>query len=166
LKFKWSIEDKFESHEKFPLRGSMDCLGVSGDYLFLLDFKSSKQSASSNKQIESFQSLQLWVYSLAARLKIPDFASKSVVIGYVVLDEPSASNLLSSDEELVKKLKSKKVGAPALFKEPFNEKIDLALKKIQELMDQIKDDQSFRAEPLNGCDYCTMISVCPRGTHV
>ncbi len=163
MKFKWIIEEKFLGDENFPLRGSMDCLGVSGDYLFLLDFKSSKESASTNTKVESFESLQLWVYSLAARLSIKDFASKTVVIGYVVLDDSSKSNLLSSDEDLVKLLKSKKVGAAALFKDSFSEKIDLAWTKIQELMKSIKEDRTFKAEPVNGCKYCTMINVCPRG---
>ena len=74
----WKIEEAFTPVEAFPFRGSMDCLGISEHYLFLLDFKSSKEAASTNKDVENFESLQLWVYALAAKLKIPDFSKKQV----------------------------------------------------------------------------------------
>ncbi len=162
-KVTWSIEEKFTGTEDFPLGGSMDCLGTSSKYILLLDFKSSDSAASSNKEIENFESFQLWVYSLAAKRKLTDFSHKEILVGYVVLDDPSLSNLLTSDEDLFHKLKQNKVGAPAKFKELYSDKLTMSWEKIQTLMSDIKKDEKFLPLPRSGCQYCMMINVCPKG---
>ncbi len=168
----WKIEEKFQSDQDFKLSGIMDCLGISDSTIFLLDFKSSKAAASTNSEVEKIESLQLWVYSLAAQKMIPDFDKKQIVIGYVVLDDPSESNLLISDEGIVARLKEKKIGKPKIFSEEFTQSLKLAWKKVKELSVTIQAETRFAAIPRKAavCDYCELSRVCLKtstgATHV
>jgi hypothetical protein len=93
----WKNEKEFKLAFPFALNGKIDCMAESGDVVFLLDFKSTKFSASTSKQVETFEGLQLWVYALASACEIKNFAQKSIVMGFIALDNPSESNLLFSD---------------------------------------------------------------------
>jgi hypothetical protein len=161
----WKIEAPFEASDSFPLKGQMDALGTGARTLFLLDFKSTKSSASSNLEIEQFESLQLWVYAHAARARTPDWDRRQVVIGYVVLDDPSESNLLLADEDLFIKLKAQKLCRTKVWTEDFNDYLHRSGERIQELMSTIRDDRSFHIRPRKPqvCHFCEVAPVCPKG---
>lgn len=158
----WRIEEKFQSDENFKLTGIMDCLGISATTIFLLDFKSSKAAASTNTEVEKMESLQLWVYSLAAQKLLPDFDKKKIVIGYVVLDDPSESNLLLSDQDLMARLKENKIGKPKLLSEDFSESLKKAQERVKELAHIIESEALFTPQPRKSgvCDYCELTRVC------
>jgi RecB family exonuclease len=163
-KVEWKIEERFQKDESLPLNGIMDCLAITKNNIILLDFKSSKAAASTNTEVEAIESYQLWVYALAARKMIPGFAQKNIVMGFVVLDDTTESNLLLSDEDLFAKVKEAKIARPKMFSEPFPATLDLSWTKIQEIMTAVKTDKTFPPRPRksNTCDFCSLISVCPR----
>jgi len=161
----WEIEVDFKLSLKYLLSGKIDCLGISKDYVFLLDFKSTKSAASTNKEVEEFESLQLWAYALAAKHRVPDFESKSLVLGYVVLDDASESNLLVSDENLFNLLKVSKTFRSKLFKAPLPELLRDAQTKMDSLQLAIAQDDTFAASPrkASACHFCELSSVCIKG---
>ncbi len=164
-KIAWNIEDEFEITDEIKLNGKIDCWGVSAEHLFLLDFKSSKAAASTNIEIETMESLQLWVYALAAQKKLPDLAKKSIVMGYIVLDDPSESNLLMSDEVMYRKIKESKISRAKMLDKDFFDSLKNAQEKILLLAQDIKQDKLFIPKPRKPhvCVYCELSPVCLKG---
>jgi hypothetical protein len=158
----WKNEKEFKLTSPFPLNGKIDCMAESGDVVFLLDFKSTKFSASTSKQVETFEGLQLWVYALASACEIKNFSHKSIVIGFIALDNPSESNLLFSDPALFEKFKAAKFSKAHLFKTPFPEIFKEAQTKIESVKKSIEEDTRFLANPkkLDVCKFCDLNKIC------
>jgi CRISPR/Cas system-associated exonuclease Cas4 (RecB family) len=158
----WKIEESFSMEDHFPIKGRIDCLGETSHHLFLLDFKSTEFSASSTTEILDFEAVQLWVYALAAQSQLKDFDKKSIVLGYVVLDDPSKSNLIVSDEGLFEKIKSEKLCKVQIFKEDFSSLLLEAQKRLLTLTQVILDEGQFAPKPRkkNVCEYCDINKVC------
>lgn len=158
----WSIEEDFSFTDVYKLNGKIDCLGRHGDTVFLMDFKSTKYGASSNKEIEQFDSLQLWAYAKAASKSIENFEHKSVVLGFISLDNPSESNLLLTDPELFEKFKSAKICKQQVFKIPFPELFKSAQEKMLSLSLAIQTEKVYPARPRksDACTYCELTKVC------
>lgn len=169
-KITWKIEEEFQNQTDFKLSGKIDCLGIGSKNIFLLDFKSSKAAASSNTDVESYESIQLWVYALAAQRKIQDFNSRSVSIGYVVLDDPTESNLLFMDEDIFSKVKASKICRPKMLSEEFLEMLKAADEKIIQTVNLIRAEKEYPSRPRSSsaCQYCEMATVCVKSelTHV
>ncbi len=169
-KISWKIEEEFQNQTDFKLSGKIDCVGIGEKNIFLLDFKSSKASASSNSDIENFESIQLWVYALATQRKLTDFNSKSVSIGYVVLDDPEESNLLFMDEDVFSKVKAAKICRPKMLSDDFLQMLKNADEKIIQTVDLIRSDKKYVSRPRtsSACSYCEISSVCLKSevTHV
>jgi CRISPR/Cas system-associated exonuclease Cas4 (RecB family) len=161
-KIDWKIEEGFNLTESFKLNGRIDCMGVGQNYLFLLDFKSTEYSASSSSDVNEMEALQLWAYAHAAETLVQDFSQKTVVMGYVVLDDPSKSNLLSSDEEFITLMKEAKLCKTHRFKEDFSEKLKEAQEKMLALTLAINAEKDFLAKPRKSgaCDFCELSKVC------
>ena len=159
-KIEWKIEEDFKLTEPFIMNGRIDCMGISSKYLFLLDFKSTEYSASSNKEVTEIEAIQLWAYAHAAGKMLNDFAQKTVVLGYVVLDDPSKSNLLTEDEDLAKALKG--ICKSQKLKENFSEKLKEAQDKMTNLTLAIAAEKNFLAKPRKPgtCDFCELNKVC------
>lgn len=159
---KWDIEREFKLDTEIRVSGRIDCIGVTPERIYLLDFKSSVSSASSNKEIEELESLQLWVYAMAAAKLIPDFSSKKIILGYVVLDDPSASNLMVSHEDDLDILKASKEFKVKLFKDQFAELFQRAQEKLLTVAASIKAETRFPATPrkLSACHFCELNKVC------
>ncbi len=158
----WSIEEDFSFTDEYKLNGKIDCLGRHGNTVFLMDFKSTKYGASSNKEIEQFDSLQLWAYAKAASKTIDNFEHKSVVLGFISLDNPSESNLLLTDPELFEKLKSAKICKQQVFKIPFPELFKSAQEKMLSVSLAIQTEKVYPARPRksDACTYCELTKVC------
>ena len=158
----WSIEEDFSFTDEYKLNGKIDCLGRHGNTVFLMDFKSTKYGASSNKEIEQFDSLQLWAYAKAASKSIENFEHKSVVLGFISLDNPSESNLLLTDPELFEKFKSAKICKQQIFKIPFPELFKSAQEKMLSLSLAIQTEKVYPARPRksDACTYCELTKVC------
>lgn len=158
-KIEWKIEEPFQIDEKFKLNGRIDCLGVGNKYLLLLDFKSTEFSASSNSDVTDYEALQLWAYAHASESRI---GNKTVIMGYVVLDDSSKSNLLTSDEETAKLIKDAKLCKSHRFKEDFSTKLKEAQEKMVGLSLAIQAEKEFKATPRKSstCDFCELNKVC------
>lgn len=161
-KVEWKIEERFSLSTNYKLNGIIDCLGITKDYIFLLDFKSTSSSASSNTDVAQYDAVQLWTYAKAAETMVSDFTAKSVVMGYVVLDDSSSSNLLTSDEELVKLIKDAKICSIHRFKEDFSDKLKEASELLDKLSLSIHSDTVFKSNPRksSACTYCELGKVC------
>lgn len=161
-KIEWKIEEPFRLTEGFTMNGRIDCMGIGQKTLFLLDFKSTEFSASSNIEVNDLESIQLWAYAHASKNLIKDFDSRTIVLGYVVLDDPSSSNLLTSDEEVAAKLKEAKFCKSFRFKEEFPLKLKEAQEKMTQLTLAIAQEKEFSAKPRkNGtCNFCELNKVC------
>ena len=161
-KIDWKIEEPFKLNDGFTMNGRIDCMGVGQKYLFLLDFKSTEFSASSNNEVSDMESIQLWAYAHASQTLVKDFENKTVILGYVVLDDPSSSNLLTSDEELAAKLKEARFCKSFKFKEEFPLKLKEAQEKMTELTLAIASEKEFPARPrkTGTCKFCELNKVC------
>lgn len=158
----WKIEEPFSMEENFPMKGRIDCLGITPKHLFLLDFKSTEFSASSTSEILDLEAVQLWVYALAAQAQVKDFEKRSIVLGYVVLDDPSKSNLIVEDEDLFDKIKSEKLCRVQPFKDDFSSLLSSAREHLLALAKTITDESQFPARPRKRsvCEYCDISKVC------
>lgn len=158
----WRMEEEFHLTDDYILRGKIDCIGLGKKNLFLLDFKSTKYSASSTSEIEHLESLQLWTYAKAASHKILDFKHRHITLGFVVLDDPSDSNLLTNDDSLFDSLKASKLCKQKMFKESFEDIFQKAQEKMSALTLAIKSEKVFPAQPrkTNACHFCELTKVC------
>ena len=161
-KVDWTIEEDFSISTDYKLRGKIDCIGRHQNTIFLIDFKSTKYAASTNKEVEQLESLQLWAYALAATKKIENFEHLSVVLGYISLDNPSESNLLLTDAETLEKFKAAKLCRHHLFKTPFPELFRSAQEKMLAVSLAIKEEEVYPARPRknDACTYCELARVC------
>lgn len=159
-KIEWKIEESFSVEENFKMKGRIDCMGVGERTLFLLDFKSTEFSASSNAEVVNYEAVQLWAYAHAAQNLVNDFDKKTIVLGYVVLDDPSKSNLLTDDEDLARSLKG--LCKSHAFKDPFTQKIKEAQSRLTDLAVTISIEKTFMAAPRKAttCMYCELNKVC------
>lgn len=159
---KWSLEVEFSLDDSYKLNGKIDCVGKIEDITFLLDFKSTKHAASSFKEIEELESLQLWAYAKAAGFNDNKFPFSSVVMGYVSLDNPTESNLLFSDPDLALKFKNSKLCRVQSFKLPFQEVYKSAEEKMLAVTLAITGENVYPARPRKpqACQYCELTKVC------
>jgi hypothetical protein len=161
-KVTWSVEWPFMFQNDYLIKGRVDCLGVSSQYLFLLDFKSTEYSASSFKEVVDLEAVQLWIYALASNQLLKEFKNKKIVMGYVILDDSSKSNLLSSDDEFIDKLKQSELSKCYKFKDDFLEMLHGAELKMNTLSATILSEENFPARPRKSstCTYCELNKVC------
>lgn len=159
---KWTIEEDFSFTDEFKLTGKIDCIGHHQNTIFLLDFKSTKHGASSNKEVEQLESLQLWVYAKAAGREIENFEHQSIVMGFITLDNPSESNLLFTDSALFEKFKTAKMCKQQIFKVPFPELFKSAQEKMLSVSLSIQAEKIYPARPrkTDACTYCELTRVC------
>ena len=158
----WSIEEDFSFTDGYKLNGKIDCLGQFQNTVFLLDFKSTKYGASSNKEVEGLESLQLWTYAKAAARSIENFEQKSIVLGFVSLDNPAESNILTNDPELFEKFKAAKLCKQQVFKIPFPELFQSAQEKMLSVSLAIEAEKIYPARPRknDACSFCELTKVC------
>lgn len=162
LEVKWTIEADFNFTDSYKITGKIDCLGESSNLVLLLDFKSTKGGASPYSEVESLESLQLWAYAYAASRIIPDLKSKSIIMGFISLDKPSDSNLITNDAEILDKLKSSKICKQKIFSEDFSETFDKAKELMSDLAVSIASEEKFPAKPRKSkaCHFCELTKVC------
>jgi hypothetical protein len=158
----WSIEEDFSFTDQYKLNGKIDCIGRHQNTIFLLDFKSTKYGASSNKEVEQLESLQLWAYAKAASRNIENFEHQSVVMGFITLDNPSESNLLFTDAELFDKFKAARICKQQIFKIPFAELFKSAQEKMLSVSLAIQSEKIYPARPRksDACTFCELTKVC------
>ncbi|MFL5783409.1 MAG: PD-(D/E)XK nuclease family protein, partial [Bacteriovoracaceae bacterium] len=158
----WHPEEEFDFTEDYRMKGKIDCLGISDRYIILLDFKSTKGAGSTNKEIETLQSLQLWAYAKAASISQKDFAKKDIIMGFVSLDKPVESNLFHSSPEVEKALRAQKLCTQGKPKTDFRELFREAGEKMQSLALAIRSEKNFVAQPRKDkvCNFCELNKVC------
>lgn len=161
-KVSWHPEEEFDFTDDYRIKGKIDCLGITSRQIILLDFKSTKGAASTNKEIENLDSLQLWAYAKAASVSQKDFATKDIIMGFVSLDKPKESNLFHSSPDLEKELKAKKLCTNGKPKKDFRELFQEAGERMQSLALSIKSETGFMAIPRKDkvCTFCELNKVC------
>ena len=167
-KIDWKIEESFSFDQNYKMKGQIDCLGVGERFVFLLDFKSTAAAASSSTEVSSYESIQLWAYAQAGKNLISGFENKIIILGYVVLDDPQNSNLLTSDEDFSKLVKDSKLCKIHRFKEDFHLKLKEAEEKMQLLALTVSAEKEFMARPRKAgtCTYCELNKVCVKSETV
>jgi CRISPR/Cas system-associated exonuclease Cas4 (RecB family) len=160
----WTFEESFELNRHLSLKGRMDCLGKGAKHLFLIDFKSSEYSASSGSEIMKFDAVQLWIYAIAAAQKLGDLSHFNVTLGYVVLDDPSKSVIVSWDENLSENLKTHKMCKLTKVKEDFSTMLSHAHNRLLSLSSAIVEEKVFPPRPRtkDSCTYCELNKLCPK----
>ncbi len=158
----WKMEQSFDFTDGYRVVGKIDALGLSSRSVILIDFKSTASAASTNSEVEEFESLQLWTYARAAEKMIQDFRGKSIVLGYVSLDRPSESNFLLTDSELANKMKAQKLCRQNYIEAPFSEVLTEAFLKMDSVVGSIQSEKNFPANPRKSttCRYCDLNKVC------
>jgi CRISPR/Cas system-associated exonuclease Cas4 (RecB family) len=159
---RWTLEKEFEVREEYFLKGKIDCIGESDGTIVLIDFKSTASAASSSKEVEELESLQLWTYALGASRFIKDFHSKDIILGYVSLDKPSESNLLTTSSDLADKIKVSKLCRQQTFEKQFPEIFQEAKTKISAVVSAIRTEERFPPTPRKPsvCRLCELNKVC------
>lgn len=162
----WVMEDRFSFDLNDCFTGQIDCYAVTQDHLILLDFKSTSSATPTLSKIRKYDDLQIWTYLLGLENKGIDIKNKSLIVGYVVLDEPSKSVLLFSDEELSKDFKTNYSANP--FKVDLEESLDIVRENLNQAALQIKSDTSFAAKPLSSevCTFCDLSRICMKGNEL
>jgi CRISPR/Cas system-associated exonuclease Cas4 (RecB family) len=162
-KIDWKFETSFELSDSIALSGKIDCIGVSNEFLLLLDFKST--IAATATEVENFENIQLWAYAHAAKNILPNFDTLKLILGFITLDNPANSKLLSDDDQLVKHLKSTEfAGGVHHVKEALPEKLKMAEATMVELVRQIKADEKFLPAPRvdSQCGFCELDKICTK----
>ena len=161
-KVTWFPEEEFDFTDGYRIKGKIDCHGEKDSRIILLDFKSTKGAASTNKEIENLDSLQLWAYAKAASVTRKDFETKDIIMGFVSLDNPKESNLFHSSPELEKELKGAKLCTQGKPKKDFRELFREAGERMQTLAQAIREETGFVARPRKEkvCNYCELNKVC------
>lgn len=162
----WIMEDRFSFNLQEAFNGQIDCYAVTDDYLILLDFKSTSSATPGLKKIISYDDLQIWTYLLGLMEKGIEVKNKSLIVGYVVLDEPSKSVLLFSDDDLSKEFKAFYSANP--LKAELSESLEEVKEKLNESSLKIKNDSTFSANPLNAdvCTFCDLSRICMKGSEL
>ncbi len=158
----WKIEEGFRLEGDLALRGRIDCLGVGPQSVVLLDFKSTESAAATSTDVAEFAAIQLWTYAVAAASLVPDFMGKTVILGYVVLDDASKSNLILSDEELAARLRESKLCRVHRLKDDFTDALRTAQASLVATSAAIRAERTFPPRPRTSaaCDYCELTKVC------
>lgn len=157
----FSFEEKLQGtlHD-LPLRGSADCVIQTPEGWGLLDFKRSKASIPSAKELESLESVQVPFY-LA---HLSHGHERCLFWGHLNLSVTLESQVFAKDEMTLERLsladflEGKKLSC-------FFPDMLTYLEKEQTLMGQIAKDDTFLAHPLNKdtCTYCSLSNICTRG---
>jgi hypothetical protein len=159
-KIDWKIEESFKIVSNFLINGRIDCLGLSSETIYLFDFKSTAYSASTAKEVMDLEAIQLWTYAVASKKMIADFDQKKLVMGYIVLDEPESSLILTSDEEVFETFDSSELCK--VHKMNLNLEITDIEKRIGDYIQKIEEEVIFPPLPRKKavCDYCELNKVC------
>ncbi len=164
---KWEIESSFSWDSGFKLNGQIDCCFVNDDYLIVLDFKSSKASASTFTEVKKLESLQLWVYLLEMKRRLKKMPSQ-IIMGYVVLESPLDSRLLVWGDDALEKIKTAKFTSAQLVDIPVEDELTRSETEIQRLVELMKTDEKFLAAPRKKmvCNFCELNSLCLKGNEI
>jgi hypothetical protein len=156
----WKFEESFKIQSEFLLNGRIDCLGIAPSTIYLLDFKSTAMSASSTKEVMDFEAIQLWAYVVASKQLIPGFDQKKLVIGYVVLDDTTSSQLLTWDDDLYDLFRDADFSKVQKIKNVLN--LVETETKLCACVQNIMNEKIFPPKPRkkNVCDFCDLNRVC------
>ncbi|MBT3585720.1 MAG: hypothetical protein HN509_12520 [Halobacteriovoraceae bacterium] len=144
--------------------GRIDCYFKVGSRILVIDFKRSKSSIPSGKDITEQVKIQLWFYLKFGPYEIEDISG----FGYLNLADPEDSLINFLDKEFLLQVKDTGFcGAKALkhFKPDFLEKMDSFSDFYQETLEKMKTESQFSAVPLNSkvCLYCPLKNLCDKG---
>lgn len=143
------------------IRGSVDLYFEAGDYMGVLDFKRSKASIGSEKDLRSFSKVQLWFY-----LNHLDSKKECVLLGYLNLARTDDSVILLTEEFKAKLKDEGFCQGKGLkdFKMPAKELLEKYISFENESFKNLLAESHWQAKPrtANACDFCSVAAICPR----
>ena len=152
------FEKDFESE---LVKGQIDCIGRKGSKYLVLDFKRSKSSIPSKKDLMSFRKIQLWHYSC----EISKWKNGDVVgFGYINLSEAEDSLFIVSDSEFPESW-DESIISKKKYKEFWTDLSQQYEEFIGNKLREFKDLVQFKAHPLSkkACTFCSLSSICHKG---
>lgn len=162
------LELNFERPLMGPKRsGSIDCLGILGETVFLIDFKRSKgQNPSFTEWSDQYPKIQLWFYLNDLRAEGILRASSKVAIGYLFFKDIEKSWLAcSSDVAAV--IEQHVPGWAKSWESPWEDVATyetFETTQIQRLVEEERFAPDVRDTAV--CDFCSLRPLCPKGTEV
>lgn len=144
-------------------RGSVDFFYKGDEGFSIIDFKRSASGIPKVGEFQDFSKIQTWYYLNHINCDSEEMA----LLGYLNLKDPSASLLYTPSKELRTELKKILVDLDAKVSHLKEYETLMAeyIKKENELVEELKNDDSFSAKPLDAksCLYCPVGYVCERG---
>ena len=143
------------------VKGQIDCIGRKGSKYLVLDFKRSKSSIPSKKDLKDFRKIQLWHYSSV----ISKWKNGEVVgFGYINLSEAEDSLFIVSDNDFPDSWEESIVSKKK-YKEPWDEMSQQYEEFIEKKLGEFKSLVHFKAQPISkkACTFCSLSSICHKG---
>ncbi len=144
--------------------GSIDCYVVGSFGQMLIDFKRSKYSIPSKKELLSYQKLQLWFYARSLKLDFADL----YCWGYLNLSDPVESLFYAIDEcardELIEKSDLGNKRIISVDKISLKERMEEYEVFEDELLSKLNADLHFDPKPrkIDVCGFCDIKNICSR----
>lgn len=162
------LQFHFERPLMAPQRsGSIDCLGVIGEMIFLIDFKRSKgQNPSFSEWSDHYPKIQLWFYLNDLRAEGILRPQSKVAIGYLFFKDIEKSWLACS-ADVAELIEAQVPGWAKTWESPWEDVAayeHFEATQIQRLVDEEKFAPDVRDTAV--CDFCSLRPLCPRGTEV
>jgi CRISPR/Cas system-associated exonuclease Cas4 (RecB family) len=151
------FEKDFKKDGELLRIGRADCIGLTANKIFIIDFKRSQGSIPSKKEIETFNKIQTWFYLNAIN---DQYSKTDIYIGYICLADLSESVFVSNMDEK-KTWKQGKFYFLKTFEEAFEQYCEFEANVVTKL----KEDMVFSVAPRDSksCRYCDFSNICSRG---
>jgi CRISPR/Cas system-associated exonuclease Cas4 (RecB family) len=136
INFEHSINEN-----QWNLKGYIDVLIEENNNLEIYDFKRSSASVGSKKALESYEKLQLWIYSLAMNSSLKP-VSKMGYVNISEIDKKTEMNLTQAD-------------------------LDTFSDYLNKLITRFEGDEEYFANPRKDdvCNYCPIRKICSKGVN-
>ena len=149
--------------DRLDVSGRIDCIVKTDMGLGIIDFKRSKASIPSLKEIAAFDKIQVWYYLANYNIGPDQFA----FWGFLNLGDVKDSRIYTLDKEVSGTLKKAGFLNDCRFsvnKEPLENDLADFNQHIIELKNKINSETIYKAMPRKAdvCTFCTIANICPR----
>jgi CRISPR/Cas system-associated exonuclease Cas4 (RecB family) len=156
---KFIFEEPFNHKVVLEHIGRSDCIGLTENKLFIIDFKRSNSSVPKRNEILEFKKVQTWFYLNAINEK---YGKTDLFVGYVCLADLSETVFVTNIDDK-KYFPDRKIKYYPIkkFDEVFDGYKEFETTKVSELM----NDEKFLIAPKDSkaCLYCDFSNICGRG---
>lgn len=149
--------------EKSDVSGRIDCIVKTDMGVGIIDFKRSKASIPSLKEVAAFEKIQVWYYLANYNIGPDQFS----FWGFLNLGDVKESRIYTLDKEVSATLKEANFLKDSRFsvnKDSLESDLVAFDKFLIELKNKINTETIYRAMPRKAdvCTFCTISNICPR----